>query len=188
MMDLTFHPERTDQLDLNLLDRGMPGISPRFGGALAEAAIECFDGQKHLVGVTMFLEGACVHRLRVIWDRAMNEMQRRRTWRDPNPAIEHGAYGIAALIISELTDYTVAARAWKGDGFDFWLGQKDSTSFLFQGLARLEVSGVGHGSRGVLGNRVTQKSKQILRSQYMGLPGVIIVVEFGTPRSSVTCK
>jgi hypothetical protein len=187
-MDLAFYPERTDRLDLNILDRGMPGITERLGGALAEAAVECLDRQKHAVGVTMLVDGAFVHSLQIVWKMQGDEDQRRRTWRDPNPSVEHGAYGLAALMIEELTDYTVVERAWKGDGFDFWLGPKGSTGFLFQDdRARLEVSGIRQDDAGAVKRRVSDKEKQILPSKGSGLPGVVIVVEFGAPRTRVTC-
>jgi hypothetical protein len=104
----------------------------------------------------------------------------------PNPAVEQGAYGIAALMVSELTDYTVTLRSWRGAGFDFWLGPKLSTTLLFQDLARLEVSGMRHANQRQVEERGTRKERQMLRSARTGLPGLVVVAEFGAPRSRVT--
>jgi len=110
-----------------------------------------------------------------------------RAWADPDEATEQGACGIAALLVDALTDYTILQRARKGPGFDYWLGKKGSASVLFQDKARLEVSGIRSGDEREIARRVRQKTKQIQRSNGM-LPGLVAVVEFGTPRSRVKLK
>jgi len=86
-----------------------------------------------------------------------------------------------------LTEYTVVERARKGPGFDYWLGKKDSVAPLFQDKARLEVSGLRRGDDRSLESRVRRKAKQIEASD-RGLPGLVAVVEFSSPRTRVRTK
>src|SRR5271167_4337074 len=58
-------------------------------------------------------------------------------------ATENGAVGVAILLVDRLTDYHIVQRSWKKTGFDYWLGFKDAV--VFQGCARLEVSGIRQG-------------------------------------------
>src|SRR5207249_878314 len=43
MGSITFDPRQSEVVDLNLLERGMPGITPRWGASLAEAATVCLE-------------------------------------------------------------------------------------------------------------------------------------------------
>jgi hypothetical protein len=76
--------------------------------------------------------------------------------------------------------YEVVERSKKGTGFDYWLAERNSSGLLFQGLARLEVSGVLSGTSSDLSRRVSQKKKQTEVSDGL-LPAIIVVVEFGKP-------
>ena len=100
-------------------------------------------------------------------------------------ATEHGAYGIACLLILDLTGLTVIQRSRKGTGFDFWLG--DDEELPFQNKARLEVSGIRQGDAARVAARVAQKKKQTGRSDGF-LPAYVIVVDFGTPLARVIKK
>lgn len=111
--------------------------------------------------------------------------QAKRCWNDLQEAVEHGAYGIAFLLIRELTDFTVIERARKGPGFDYWLGHDDG---LFQRKARLEVSGIQNGSESEVNYRAKEKMKQTKPSDGQGLPAYIVVVEFNQPVSRVVIK
>lgn len=71
-------------------------------------------------------------------------------WNDEEFTTEQAAYGIAFLIVRELTDLTAIARSSKGTRFDYWLGTVDTMGEIpFQNKVRLEVSGIrqGDGSR-----------------------------------------
>ncbi len=187
MTEIHFDPGRADVLNLDALQAGMPGITPRVGAYLAEAAITCLEQENHAPNVHMQIDGECEHRLQVRWTQIGNAEQRVLAWGDPDVATEHGACGIAALLIVELTDYTVIERARKGPGFDYWLGRKNGSALLFQEKARLEVSGVRRGDNPAIESRVRRKMRQIEPSDY-GLPGVVAVVEFGSPRTRVKTK
>src|SRR5207249_12258969 len=83
MGSITFDPRRSEVVDLNLLERGMPGITPRWGASLAEAATVCLEEQKHPTGVFMMLDGDCKHRLRLVWRIRGDREQRARCYGDP---------------------------------------------------------------------------------------------------------
>lgn len=165
----------------------MPGLTPAIGACFAEAACVCLEEQTHHSGVNMSIDGECVHKLAILWNNQGYSDQRLRAWGDPDVATEQGAYGVAALLVDKLTDFTVVNRARKGKGFDYWLGKKDSPDVLLQGCARLEVSGIRKGKMATLSARTKQKIQQITPSDGP-LPGIVVVVEFGTPRARVVVK
>ncbi len=181
-MAFDFYNERTDLLNISNLENGMPGITPKMGACLAEAAIFCLVSKDHKQGVLLRLDGECHHNLKLKWRESENADQCKRTWNDVEVATEYGAYGLAALLIAELTDYTVVERSKKGTGFDYWLGKKDAEGQLFQDKARLEVSGIRSGTENEILTRVKRKEGQIKRSNGI-FPGVIAVVEFSSPRT-----
>ena len=176
-----------EEIILDNLCDGTPGITPKYGACLAEAAVVCLEDRQHSTGVNLLIDGDHKCNLRVNWDRLPNPEQALRCWGDNEYATEYGAYGIATLLVSKLTDYEVVQRAAKGGGFDYWLGEKGSTSPLFQDKARLEVSGIRQGDESIIRNRVRQKIKQTERSDGV-LPAIIAIVEFGAPRSRVKNK
>jgi hypothetical protein len=114
------------------------------------------------------------------------DAQTRRTHNDLQEATERGAWGIAILIVCDLTRMVVVERAAKGGGFDYWLGDEDDDE-LFQGKTRLEVSGILAGSRSQVLTRMRQKKDQMKPSDRLA-PGYVAVVEFGTPIACVERK
>ena len=109
-------------------------------------------------------------------------MSGRRFWNDLEEATQHGAYAVAILLVRALTGYTVIERSRKGTGFDWWLGTEDN---LFQGKARLEVSGILHGTTRRINGRIKARVGQTTQSDNLALPAYVVVVEFGTPRAKV---
>ena len=182
-----FRPEMADTLDLSTLKLGMPGLTPSIGAYFAEAAATCLEEQAHSPGVWMKLDGDCDHRLKVLWLIDGNRNQRMRAWGDPDVATEQGAYGIAALIVATLSEYTILERSRKGTGFDYWLGKKDSVMPLFQDKARLEVSGMRRGDDRAVEARVRAKERQV-RPSDARLPILVAVIEFGSPRTRVRSR
>ena len=69
-------------------------------------------------------------------------------------------------------------------GFDYWLGRQDDPGPLFQNRARLEVSGIRSGTNSAMSTRTRRKLVQVDQSAPI-LPAVVIVVEFGEPRSRI---
>jgi len=134
----------------------------------------------------MVISGECPISAAIEWLPPSD--QAKRWWNDDEYATEHGAYCIAALIV-EQCGLEVVERSKKKSGFDFWLAPKNSRVDLFQGLTRLEVSGIRNGDAATLEARVRQKMKQTKVSDGE-LPAVIVVVEFGLPIAKMVerCK
>ncbi len=174
-------------LNLQCLSQGLPAITPAFGATLAEAGAVCLTDETHVPGMILEVEGAFSSRFQLDWQPVTQQI--RRCWNDEEYTTEQAAYGIAFLLILQLTDLTVIERSRKGTGFDYWLGIQDLTSTLpFQRMARLEVSGIRKGSRSQINARVKQKTEQTGISDAEALPAYIIVVEFSRPISVVNVK
>ena len=171
-------------MDLNRLGQGTPGITPEFGACLAQAAAVCLEEQGHSTGAIMDVDGVFESTFSVLWDRATEQMK--KCWGDVEVTTEHGAYGVAILLVINLTEYTIIERSKKGTGFDFWLGHANDTEPLFQGKARLEVSGIRSGNERAISDRVRRKVTQVGMGKSK-LPGIIIV-EFSGPRSRIMNK
>ena len=194
-------------LDLNELGHGAnPGISAAKGAELAEAAAVCMEEQGHIQGIEMAVRGLIQQNHRLDWTPVTR--QAHRTWDDNDEATEDGAACIAALIANHDIGQTVIIRARKSTpqqptGFDYWLGDNDTdtvsdaeraaTRSLSPLLAeenliarmRLEVSGIRNGDDSVVAARVRRKVRQIGRSNALGLPAYVVVVEFGRPIAEV---
>jgi hypothetical protein len=172
---------------LTELAKGLPAITPEFGSVLAQASAVCFEDQNHQNGVELGVEGTYQAKYRVFWQEVTDQM--RRNWNDIDKATEHGAYGVAFLLISDLTEYTIADTSRRGTGFDYWLGKKENNNGLpFQNKARLEVSGIRKGTDSIIASRVKQKLEQVGVSDSTSLPAYVVVVEFNTPVSQVVKK
>lgn len=130
----------------------------------------------------MRVDGDFDEAFRVLWGRSSPQV--RACWVDADFTTEQGAYGMAALLVPALTHMVIVSRSIRGTGFDFWIGPKDDDSALFQNKSRLEVSGIRKGDGQSIQTRVRAKLKQTRRSDGL-LPAVVVVVEFGEPRSRV---
>ncbi|MBA4390130.1 MAG: hypothetical protein C0399_04245 [Syntrophus sp. (in: bacteria)] len=168
-------------LDLGDLANGLPAISPAFGRYLAEAGAVCLESQGHVKGKEISVQG--IHSIEYFlhWPDVTDQME--RCLHDPEVATEHGAVGIAVLLMKRLIGFTVIQRSRKGTGFDYWLG--DETDMPFQNKARLEVSGIRNGNQKVLKARVREKLTQTEVSDETRLPAYVVVVEFGQPLAEV---
>ena len=183
--DVRLTLEEGYELKLKLTDlrSGAPGITPAFGEGLAEAASVCLEDREHSSPTPMQISGEIGGRAILEWQTTSAQM--RRCWNDDEEATEHGAYGIATLLVPQVSDLQVVERSKKGTGFDYWLGSSTETeSLLFQNRARLEVSGIRTGTESAVAGRVRKKLKQTERSD-ADLSAVVVVVEFGEPQSRV---
>lgn len=176
-----------DELKLDDLSNGrIPGITQRLGGALAEAGSVCLESEGHAQGVQLTVRGDVNNRYSVRWHPV--DDQAHRAWGDAEGATEYGAAGIAALLVEKALPYTVIRRARIGNGFDYWLGDKNKNLPVQRDAARLEVSGIRRGDGNRIRARVREKLKQMGRSDDMLLPAYAIVVEFGNPLAEVRKK
>jgi hypothetical protein len=169
------------ELALEDLERRFRHIPPSCGSALAQAAVLCLEGQGHASGVLLSVAGTFTATYRLRWTMDVTEAMR-RYWNDPDETAEEGAYAVALLVMRALLGFTVVERACKKTGFDWWLGPDNNR---LEGKARLEVSGIMHGTTKQLNSRVKAKLTQTERSDASGLPAYAFVVEFGWPRAKV---
>lgn len=175
---------RHGTITLAKLAAGLLGITPAFGQTLAEAGAVCFEDQNHLNGVELKVDGTFQAKYQMFWQQVTDQMI--RCYNDEEFATELGAYGVAFLLILDLTDHTVIQRSCRGTGFDYWLGRaEDSEELPFQNKERLEVSGIRSGDKNLVRARVNQKLKQVKLSHNTSLPALIVVVEFSTPLSQM---
>ena len=176
----------TGTLKLAELSKGLPAITPEYGSALAQAGAVCFEDQNHLNGVGLEVNGTYQAKYQVFWQPVTDQVL--HCWNDAEFTTEQGAYGVAILLMIDLTEYTVIERSRRGSGFDYWLGEKDDKGLPFQNAARLEVSGIRSGDDSSVKARANQKMKQVSPTDATKLPAYVVVVEFGRPLSQVAKK
>ncbi|MBI5676556.1 MAG: hypothetical protein HZC48_12170 [Nitrospirae bacterium] len=169
-------------IELEKLREGMPSVPPEYGACLAQAASVCLEDQGHSIGVEFNVSGDFDEKYTIHWKEPTEQI--RRCWNDYEVTTEHGAYGLAFLLVKNLTQFTVIERSRKGTGFDYWLGTEEQ---LFKNKARLEVSGIRCGDERLIKARLKQKINQTKPSDGT-LPAFIIVVEFSKPTSAMVKK
>jgi len=133
----------------------------------------------------MPLDGDSSDAFCLTWDQLSEKHH--LTCADIQEATEFGAYGVAILLVRETKGKSVVQRAAKGPGFDFWVGDEEDQELPFQGLTRLEVSGILKGDDTSIRARVNQKKKQVIPSDG-GSPAIIAVVDFGIPLTRIESK
>lgn len=175
----------TGEISLERLHQGFLGVTEALGAIHAEACLVCFHDQNHPTGVFLEVGGSFSGRCCVNWQGAITE-QMLRAWQDETYTTEQAAYGIAFLLIVELTGYTVIEKSWKTTGFDYWLGN-EITDDILERKARLEVSGLRAKPLSRVRSRVKEKLKQTHPTDGK-LPAIIVVVEFSKPLSHVVKK
>lgn len=165
-------------LDLRKLNNGFPGLSPARATSMHEAAAVCLVSNAHSPGTKFSILGFLTKTETLDW--ALPNSQVRSAWADLQEATEHGAYGIAALLVEELTSLTIVERARKKTGFDYWLGPKGANTPLFQYKRRLEVSGILMGNQSLVTQRLRTKIAQV-NGVPSPLQALVVIVEFGAP-------
>jgi hypothetical protein len=113
MQDKTPADDAGSILSLDQLRRGSQCITEEYGGSLAQAAIICLDNQNHSCGVKLQVRTETSFLLELRWSVEITEAAR-RTWRDLNVAVEHGAYGLAFLLVRSVTGLSVIERSVRG--------------------------------------------------------------------------
>ncbi|MEL7223302.1 MAG: hypothetical protein AAF810_20110 [Cyanobacteria bacterium P01_D01_bin.36] len=170
-------------IDLSTLRQGLPAITPAFGAALAEACAICLTDQGHSSGTAITVKGDFESVFSLVYSEVTEQM--RRCWNDREYATEQAAYGIALLLMQQLTALTAVERSRKGTGFDYWLGKSsDINSRPFRKLVRLEVSGIRQGTSPQVRARAKLKIAQVKPTDKLA-PAYIVVIEFGQPLALV---
>lgn len=167
------------------LDPGKSGLLDGFAQYLGSCAAVCLEKNTHSSGVEMAVEGDHNAAYCLSWQQLTEKDH--HTCADLQEATEYGAYGIAILVVRDTAGKTVVERSAKGPGFDFWIGDEEDAELPFQGLARLEVSGILDGHAAAIRARTGVKKKQVTPSDKLA-PALIAVVEFGRPVTRLESK
>lgn len=168
------------QLELETIQQGMPGLTPFIGQYLYENCLVCLNKAGHTDGVVLQLKGLSEGSCSLRWQGQLTD-QILRSYQDDLESTEQGAVCLSVLLTKCLTDYTIVERSWRGTGIDYWLGYSDDP--LFQRVARLEISGIKtETSTNTVASRYVQKAEQVSQSDQTQLPAYISIVEFGTPK------
>jgi len=179
------------KLKLDILQKGLPGITPIMGAYYMEAAIVCLVKNGHTSGVVLEVTGDYQLSFEISWDLPIDK-NTIDSWREEKIATSHGAVGIALCLLLELFDYTTFEEGLYGTGIDFWLGKgilANNQISLYQREARVEVSGIFKETKtNTIKMRVNKKKEQITPSDKTKLDGWIVVVEFEKPKSKIVKK
>jgi hypothetical protein len=85
-----------------------------------KAAIICLDNQKHYSETVLEVYGDFSKNEYILcWQGPSNSDK--SSWGDLKKATEYGAYGVAFMIISRITNFNHIERMPIGNGFDFFL-------------------------------------------------------------------
>ena len=172
--------EKIINIRLEDIRKKVATISPVQLAYFTEATVRAFEISGHTSPIYLSIEGDFENVFEISWDTTVPE----KGWKEIRDIVENAAIGIAFITIFELTDYEVIEQSVIGTGFDYWLGHKttspnfDTNNFM---NARLEISGILKGNRTLINKRIREKLVQVGVSDYLRLPAVIIVTEFGTP-------
>jgi hypothetical protein len=175
-------------LNISELNKGLPTITPTSGQGMAEAAAFCLTKNSHqsskcILNCIKTPKGE-IENFQLFWDDLDSRVD--TTYGDLEEVTEYGAMGIAVLLSIKLTKYSTVERAMKGKGFDYWIGDKDDK--MFQGKARLEISGIFKGNDSQFKSRIKQKFRQTNISDSTGFDCFVSVVEFSKPIASFLSK
>ena len=178
-------------LNLDLLQEGLPGITPIVGACCMEAALVCLKKLGHSSGVLLKVEGDMDMEVKIIWTEELNP-HAFSSWAEESNATNYAAMGISFLLVKELLNFSIFEESRYGTGIDYWMGKgelQEKKPTFFKKEARLEISGIyKESSSNTINMRINQKKKQITPSDNTELPGWVIVVEFSTPKSKIVKK
>lgn len=153
-------------------------LTPAAGTNFGHAASVCLESQGHDINVNMIGEGHYVKTYSTT--RFAVDEQMKRTWGDEEVTTEQGAYGVAFILASNEMRVKAIQKSRKKTGIDYWLGTEEG--LMFQNKVRLEVSGIRKGTNQQVNRRYDTKMAQSEKSDGSGLPALIVIVEFSTPK------
>lgn len=181
--------EQLRVLDLDTLSLGLPGVTPALGRTHVEACMVRLQNQGHATGQGLSISGDLgEEKAKLNWAGHV-DVQMLNAYNDDEVTTESAAYGVAFLIIINMTSYTIIRKSKKGTGFDYWLGRNDDDVDIFADSARLEVSGIRRAnSDAEFDRRVRDKVLQTAPTDGRNLPAYIMVTDFAIPRTRVVLK
>jgi hypothetical protein len=168
-------------LDFDALRNGQVGISATYGSFLAEAASHCLHFHQHQNPTLLSITGDHTTAGTLAWCDAGDLEQ--TTWADLHEATEYGAYAVGIIVALRLTEKSRVERSVRGTGVDYWISDGEDQDGLFQRTARLEISGLLKGGEARMAARLRGKVLQTQRSDSLGLPAYIAIVDFSEPEA-----
>lgn len=170
-----------EELKLIDIQQGLPGVSPIEGANLYENCIVQLHRSGHSSPVVLNVDGLQLCKYAMVWEDSYNDVLE-RTYADEQSNVERSAVCISIFLALKQTPYTIIERSRRGTGFDYMLGFSDDP--FFQPKARLEISGIAkETSTNRVDFRFQAKEAQTKRSESMGLPAYVSIVEFSTPKA-----
>ena len=169
-------------LKLHTIGNDIEGISQTFGAYMAECAAVCFESQGHKSGVQLPYSNGEVTKYGVVeWTNEVNDALLNSHF-DEKRTTDFGAMGVAVLLASHLTDYTIFKSSETGNGCDFLLRKKgDDENFL---STRLEISGIRKETlQNTVKSRLSVKEKQILKRADKDVICYVSIIEFSKPEA-----
>lgn len=142
--------------------------------AFAEATSICLDYHQHPQKVNLQIKGGLSGKIKLSWKGATKNAFDSY---DKHEATEMAAVCLALWIIEAFTEFRVVQRGRIGDRVDYILTDKDATA-PFPLTAYLEISGLLNEKIGRVNQRLKEKIKQVAESNFTGMTGIVIVVEF----------
>lgn len=172
-------------MDLDLRDTlGLRGVPPEYARVITECASLCLDFHSHPQRVRLSVEGTGTPHYSIRWKTSRGS---RRFYGDEghNDTIRWGAECIAIHVMTRWLGLKVVATGRKGTGADFFLGLNTSDGVGFDGLVRLEVSGILDDNEGEYRERIRIKLRQLQRGGATGRAFAAVVM-FGNPKTNVS--
>lgn len=195
MKDYDFKlPQPNIALNLDSLYQSIiPVISAEAAGFYIENCMVCFHSQGHNSGIQMRVldSDATEKYCEVRWSASITDkLLRSHALRQ---ATDHAACAIALLLIQKLTEFAAIEMAPIGTTVDYYLvpqGREEDDFLIFNGTARLEISGILQESpTNSVESRIKEKLKRLLPDyDDDNHPTYVIVVEFSQPWSKVVVK
>jgi hypothetical protein len=174
-------------IDLDSLPHQVPCLTPNWCRTLSEAAVFCLTSHQHTTNVRLLIESNVAGTpasAELCWSIPVTEALRNTCQNEPQTT-DFGAMALALLITLNLTEYTEFQQSKIGTGFDYWLGKKDEFGFS----ARLEISGIRQKtSKNTVYSRLRIKQEQVSKSDYLGYPAYVIIIEFSEPGAAYMRK
>lgn len=178
-------------LNLDILKEGLPGITKAAGNFLYEAALVALAKKGHSAGVTLQVSGEIKVEIQLVWRQELSENEI-STWKENRDAANFGAIGIALLLMNQVVGFSSFEIGTQGTGIDYWMSKEKPDAgalHMINKEARVEISGIlSETPSNTLKMRVKLKKKQITASDGTGLPGWVVAVEFGTPKTIIEKK
>jgi hypothetical protein len=179
------------ELILDTLTKGLPGITEVTGAYIVEAAKVALQNQGHSDSIVLEVVGDFSEEFKIRWNPPLPPSIV-ESWLDERKTAENAAIAIAFLLILQLTSYRNFELSKSGTGIDYWLKSgepEESLSLVGKDKARLEISGLNkQTTANTIEPRIRMKEKQIAASAATKIPGIIVVVEFGTPKAKIIVR